>query len=251
LCKNNKLGHVVNIKDGSIHNVRCKKYSCRYCRGKNKYQIYLETLKNVYSFNLRKHFVITFGGKEQRDRFNYVESYYKMSEEWNKFKQVIEYKYGRINYILFPRSQGDGYCHYHIITDKYLDWYFLDRKRKKYDLGFLRINENQDLAEYLCKDFFKDHEWIIPQKIKHYRSSRSIKIKNYESSDYQYFNFQTTIDQINYFCKELFGIVPDISSLNNELLSREHGHKIEVEKKLDPALLDLIKKEMLVGTTNI
>ena len=38
------------------------------------------------------------------------------------------------------------------------------------------IRENQDVAEYLCKDFFDDKEWYIPFNIKHYHTSRNVKI---------------------------------------------------------------------------
>ena len=100
-----------------------------------------------------------------------------MPQSWKKLKQAIQFKYGKFDYILLPRSQQDGYCHYHIITNsKYIPHKFLDKKRKKYpNMGYLSIQTNQTLAYYLTNDFFKDNEYIIPENRKHFYGSADVK----------------------------------------------------------------------------
>lgn len=200
------LGFLYNNEDGSLNDIRCKKWDCEYCRILKKYGLYIEILKNIYNFDLDKHFIITTAGNEFRSKYNWIESFYYMNKQWDLLKKVIEYKYGKLTYIVLPRSQKNGYCHYHTILSKKIPWEFLNEKRKKYDLGFVSIQKNKDLAEYLCTDYFKDDEWVIPEKIKHYRSSRDIMLNNFESDkNYTFINNKTSLDQVEKLVRKIFG----------------------------------------------
>jgi len=133
-----------------------------------------------------KHFIITFGGKEFRAKYTYKESYAIMSNYWHKYSKVIEYHKGKFDYIQFPRAQQDGYCHLHTIIPNYISWKFLDEKRKLYpEMGYVRINKNVDLAQYLHKDFFKDNEYYLPKGVRHYNSSRALKLVKYMNPFFQ------------------------------------------------------------------
>lgn len=179
-CFNGSIGEIYNSRSHKVLNMSCKMWSCPKCRKRLKYRLFLETFYLVDQLELNKHFILTFGGEEYRKKYSFYDSYKIMSNNWDKFKKVIEYHKGKFDYILFPRAQNDGYCHYHVLLPKYISWYFLENKRKKYDeMGYLRINKNRDVAEYLHSDFFKDSEYWIPTNIKHYKSSRGIKFNKY------------------------------------------------------------------------
>jgi hypothetical protein len=180
---------------------RCMKWRCIECFPKLRFLLFLEILKNIYAFDMDKHFIITFEGKKLRNKISAEESFKFMNKQWDKFSKVIKRRYPDFKYILLPRSQKNGYCHYHIITNQYIPWEFLDKKRKKYDLGFVSIQKNKSVAEYLHTDFFKDGEWVIPLNIRHVRSSRDIKLRNLKKpEDFKFFDntidFETIIKEI-------------------------------------------------------
>jgi hypothetical protein len=181
-----KLGYTYDKKENFMQRRHCNKWECSICRPALKHQLYIEILKNVYNFDLQKHFVLTFGGKEQREKYTWWESYYYMNKQWNLFLKTIKRKYGRISFILFPRAHKDGYCHYHILTNKYMSWNWLNKKRKKYNLGFSSIQENKSIAEYMNNDFFKANEWFIPLGIKRFRTSRDIILRNWVNGGLEY-----------------------------------------------------------------
>ena len=89
------------VQDGiakDIYDKRCMKWHCKECRKVKKYMLFLEVLINVYNFGLDKHFIITFGGKEKRDKYNikgYCDNLYDaftdMSSQWNMYKKSIDY----------------------------------------------------------------------------------------------------------------------------------------------------------------
>lgn len=181
-----KLGFVADYNRGFMHKTYCNNWECKICRKSKQYEVYLEILKNVYNFGLWKHIVITFGGTRQRNNFSWDESYIYMNKEWDKLRKTINRKVGKLSYILLPRAHKDGYCHYHILGNKYLDWNWLNEKRKNYDLGYVSIQKNKSVPEYLCTDFFKDNEWWIPFGIKRYRTSRDIILRNWISGGIEY-----------------------------------------------------------------
>lgn len=211
LCGN--LGTVYNKGTNRLSDINCNHWLCKNCFTRMRYILYLEIIKNVYCFDLQKHFVITVGGKEFREKYSIEDSYRYMSVKWNSFLVSLKRDYGKIIYILLPRAQKDGYCHYHIITNKYMSWKDLNDKRKKYGLGYMSIQKNKDVAEYLNKDYFDNNEWYIPPRYKHYRSSREIKLFNFSKTDYNniYFKNTVSIEQIKKYLKKLYRIEYDDS----------------------------------------
>lgn len=192
-----KLGRVYIPEKNILIDVKCGMWECVICRKNLQRQLFIEIQRNVYAFDLQKHFIITFEGKEYRDKYSIEDSYKFMPIAWHKLLNVINYHYGKIIYILLPRAQKSGYCHYHILTNKYIDWDFLNKKRKKYGLGYVSINKNKDVAEYLANDYYKDHEWMIPKGIRHYRCSREIKLMNYKNNkSNKFFTYKVKMDEI-------------------------------------------------------
>jgi len=136
--------------------------------------------------------VLTFPGKKARQRFTYSQSYDILTHEWNKFRKLIKYHFPDFKWIRMPRAQTNpfpgnpiGYCHEHLITNsprhkitgRKLDHAFLEEKRKRYKIGYAKIRENQDVAEYLSKDFFHDEEWIIPINLRHVITDSTMILK--------------------------------------------------------------------------
>lgn len=225
-----KLGHYYNNNSETVNYVKCQSWTCNVCRRARQYNLYLEILKNVYSFDLQKHFIITFGGKEIREKISWYDSYRFMNKQWDKFLKTIKRKYGDLSYILLPRAQKDGYCHFHIITNKWLDWEWLNEKRKKYNLGFVSIQKNKDVAEYMKNDYWKKTEWYIPLDIKRYRTSRDIVLRNWKSSiiaDYNPIlvfphNSKLSIKEREKLIAEKYNIILNYKSmLEEDYLSRE------------------------------
>ena len=174
-CKRNRK--IYDIKNHRIEELRCNSFSCARCRPKLKDWLYKEVLKQHFIQGLDRHLVVTFKGKEYRYQYTWIQSYELMQNAVGLLKKVIEYKYGKLSYIAFPRSQKDGYCHYHVLLNKFIPKTFIDQKKKKYPvLGFASIHRSSP-QDYLTKDFKKDNEYVIPIGKKHFTSSRDIQMQ--------------------------------------------------------------------------
>jgi len=185
-CYNGSIGKIYNLRENVVNHVGCNHWNCPRCRKRLRWNLYEQTFYLSKSLGLDKHFIITFGGKEFRTKYTYEESYGIMSNYWDKYKKVIEYHKGKFDYIQFARAQQDGYCHLHTIIPKFISWKFLDEKRKLYDkMGFVSINKNVDLADYLSYDFFKDREYYIPKGVRHYNSSRALTLNRFDNPFFQ------------------------------------------------------------------
>lgn len=207
-----RLGKLYVHNNNELVDIGCNQYDCAICRPIKKYLLFVEILKNVYSFNLQKHFIITFVGKNHRKQYSWIDSYKVMNYEWTKFRLVLNRRFGKVSYILLPRAQKSGYCHFHILTNKFMSWHFLNEKRKRYKFGFLSIQKNKNVAEYLNQDYFKDHEWIIPPGIRHYRSSRNIKLNNScKDENNIFFTHNTSLETIKKHLLHLQNINIDIN----------------------------------------
>lgn len=209
-CFNGGLGEIYNLRNDNVNPISCHHWDCPKCRPNNKYKLFLETYYLVENLDFNKHFTITFQGKKIREKHSFEQSYPIMSKIWNKYKQVIEYHKGKFDYIIFPRAQKNGYCHFHVILPKFISWKFLDEKRKLYpELGYVRINKNVDLAQYLHQDFFKDHEYYIPKGIRHYSTSRALKFNKFSNPFFQEDNAiimgNHTMQEFEDLVKEKFG----------------------------------------------
>lgn len=222
-----KLGHLYIEDKNKLVDIGCNRWYCNECRPILKNKLYFDILRNIYSFKLDKHFIITCEGKKFREKYTWEESFRYMNRQWPKFRKVIEYNYGPIDYIALPRSQMNGYCHYHLLINKYVDWSFLNKKRKKYNLGFVSIQKNKDAAEYLATDYWKDHEWIIPKGIRHYRSSRSIKLMDYSNSDLNkiFFDNKYKIEKIQRNLYDVKGIFFDINEYYIYKMIKEQSNR--------------------------
>lgn len=205
------LGKVYVTDNDELYDIKCRKFHCKKCINFLKYVLYLEIIKNVYCFELDRHFVITFDRNNKNyENVKWYESYYIMNKEWNKLRLALARKYGKIIYILLPRSQKSGFCHYHILLNKYVSWKWLNIIRKKYNFGYMSIQRNKSVAEYLANDYYKNNEWIIPFGIRHYRSSREIELMRFNKNNGNiFFNGILKIDEIKNLLKHEYNILYD------------------------------------------
>lgn len=183
-CYYGNIGSQYILNTDRVERISCKNWRCFICRKKLKWNLYHNLFYLFKNCNMNRHLVLTFEGSKIRNKVSFLKSYKLLSYEWNKLKRMINYDYGDFNYVCLPRSQLNGYCHYHIILDKYINWNWLDNKRKKYEfLGYCSIMQNKNVADYLHKDFFNDYEYYIPKNVRHYNTSRGIKLIKY--NDYK------------------------------------------------------------------
>ena len=182
ICLSNYLGVKYSFRNNSLSNILCNKFHCDRCRQKLISRLKPKIEKYLGEKHLYNHIVITTEGNEKyRDHHTYIESYRDMMYVWNIIRTVLSYRAKKkgfnLSYILLNRSQKNGYCHLHIITN-----YHVKKKElrsilaKHKNTGFCEVTKHEKTANYLTNDFRKDHEWIIPFGIRHYTCSRDIDL---------------------------------------------------------------------------
>jgi len=181
-----------------INRILCSKFHCERCRTLLKNKLKTQIQIALTEHKLYTHFVITTEGTNYRDTNDYVQSYTDMSIAWNKIRKILSYdakKQGKhFSYICLFRSQKNGYCHLHVLTNAYIPKQRLQDISKKYfNTGFIKIKSNKDITKYLTNDFMKDHEFYIPFGRRHYTTSRNIDLKVYEDFDEELKNPETTM----------------------------------------------------------
>jgi len=174
-----------------VDNLLCHNFSCERCRRIKKRMMFFKILELCCEHDLRFHRVLTCAGAEYRASHSIEESYVDMAVAWHKLSKMIDYwfvkKFGnsvRFSYIVMPRSQKDGYCHYHIISNFNLYKPWIQSVIKRYPvLGFVGVGKKQDPVSYLCNDFFKDSEYWIPVGKRHFSHSSDLDLSFAEFQD--------------------------------------------------------------------
>ena len=175
-CASTKLKY--DSKQHKVTALPCLQWQCDRCRKILKRKLYDKIIVADSIFGLDKHTVITVKGKQYRSTHTIKQSFQELHKDFIKLRKVIQYHYGKFDYIAFLRSQTDGYAHYHLLSNKYIPKRFIDKKALKYaSMGHISIQRNHDIAQYLTNDFWKDHEYVIPENVNHY--SCSIEIRPY------------------------------------------------------------------------
>jgi len=192
ICLSNALGVIYNpstydnkskkstYRGPRVNQISCNKFHCDRCRPRLKYRMKLEIEKAMGKHELYTHIVVTTEGKKYRDKNDYSDSYYDMSETFNKIRNTLS-KYAkklgkRFTYICLVRAQKEGYCHLHIMTNLYIPKQLLQSISDRYfNTGFVRIKAIKN-RKRLSNYFMKDEEWYIPLGRRHYSCSRDIDI---------------------------------------------------------------------------
>jgi hypothetical protein len=189
--------------------LKCHRYCCSSCRPGLKNKLHNNIVREVCQNNLNYHFIVTAPGGLYRKETQYYDSYKIMMYEFKKLKRNIRYELTKLQkgiktrsenpvlkpgypydelqlkMITLPRAQSKpiennpaGFCHLHNITNLPLNIDWLEEKISKnsYRIGYQFIRENQNVADYLCLDYFKDPEWYIPFKQKHYITTENLHL---------------------------------------------------------------------------
>jgi len=192
-----------------LMDLKCHRYSCCVCRPGLKNKLHNNIVREVCQNDLNYHFIVTAPGGLYRKNTQYFDSYKIMNYEFNKLKRIINYELNKLKkgiktrsnnpvlkpgykvndlelkMITLPRAQASpeennpiGFCHLHNIVNLPLNNDFLEEKISKnsYRIGYRFITQNNNVAEYLCKDFFNDPEWYIPYGQKHYITTENLHI---------------------------------------------------------------------------
>lgn len=167
--------YAYNAREHRVYGLPCHQWSCARCRPGLIWQLFLRTQEASSVFGLDKHIIVTAPGKDWREDHDEKQQYELFSKDWYRLKQVLTYYYGRFDYVCFLRSQSSGSPHNHILANQYIPKNFLKKKASKYpNLGFTSIQQNPDVASYLTKDFWKIHEYVIPDGYRHFSASKHV-----------------------------------------------------------------------------
>jgi hypothetical protein len=206
--ENQGLKHYPVYKNERIIYRSCKNFICVDCRKKLKKELHENILREIYRLNMDTHMIFTFPGLSLRLKNDYKKSYKMVNNDFNKLIKRLNYYYDRIinnkkirlknnlfhnneipldelAYICLPRAQAKpegnnpaGFCHLHVIMNWTLNVHAIEEiiKKNNYKLGYVFVRKNQSVADYLCKDYFDDDEWVIPKLVKHYHTSKNVII---------------------------------------------------------------------------
>jgi len=184
-CQRKRLGY--DKRNHRVKGLSCNNWSCARCRPKMKQELFYKVVTASMVFGLDKHIILTVPGRNYRNKVTVEESFELLRYDFMKLRKVLKYHLGDIEYIAMMRSQTDGYAHTHMLANKFIPQAFLKKKAGKYpNIGFTSIRQNTDVAKYLTNDFWKDHEYVIPDGKRHYSCSRNVApymAKNNEKSE--------------------------------------------------------------------
>ena len=168
----------------------CHQYSCSHCRPKKTKQLLDKVSKYAQENDMTRFLSITLP-TGVRDNILPDDSFEYMQRVWNQVRKQFKRDFGvNLNYILFPRSHANGYCHFHALLDRYIPKSWLDNVMFNLHLGTsdIRYVDVQRVSAYLCSYLQKkEHEWFLPKNKKHYSMSANIHLEEWIPSDTLYF----------------------------------------------------------------
>lgn len=161
----------------------CNQFSCEYCRPRLLKNLKNNIVKYAEKFDLTRFITITFGGKDLRRLVRPDNSFSYVMKRFNNWREYIWRKFGvRVSYINLIRSHKDGYCHLHILIDRFIPKSWLSESTAALGLGSTNVKyvDIHRVSAYLSKYFSeKDHEWFLPEKVHHYTTSRNIHLNDF------------------------------------------------------------------------
>jgi hypothetical protein len=87
-----------------------------------------------------------------------------------------------VSYINLVRSHRDGYCHLHLLVDRFIPKVWLSMSTSAFGLdstSFKYVDVHR-VSCYLGRNFSeKDYEWFIPKGVHHFTCSRNIRLRDF------------------------------------------------------------------------
>ena len=179
-CGINKL---YSKREHRLVDTCCNQFSCEYCRQKLLKNLRINIVKNADKFGLTRFVTITFGGNDIRRVVRPDNSFSYVMKRFNHWREYLRRKFGvSVSYINLVRSHRDGYCHLHILVDRFVPKFWLSESVSALGLGYTNVKyvDIHRVSAYLSKYFSeKDHEWFLPRGIHHYTTSRNIHLNDF------------------------------------------------------------------------
>lgn len=178
-------------------------FSCKKCRHNKIRNTVIKTRKLALANNLTRFLTLTTGGKEIRKLVSPGDSFYRLMTKFKELKYILKRDYGfELKYICFLRAHKDGYCHLHVLIDKYIPKAILNDILIRIKSGWCNIKyvDPQRVSAYLSAYLErKDHEWFIPKGQKHYTMSKDLSFEKFVPEDTWTFiyTFPKALDPIN------------------------------------------------------
>jgi len=156
----------------------CNRLSCPRCRPKIKKKLLERINDTCVKYNLQRQLILTCPGRRWRNAHSVDYSFVFINKKFAEFKILYQRETGKsLNYVKLPRAQRDGFCHAHILLDRYISVSLIKDLIKRVGLGrnfHIKYMDMHRLMSYLRNDFFKDHEWYLPYGMRHISSSMLI-----------------------------------------------------------------------------
>jgi len=179
-CGNNKL---YSKKDHRLVDSHCNQFCCEYCRPRLLGNLKDNIVRYAEKYDLTRFITITFGGKDLRRVVRPDNSFQYVMKRFNNWREYLRRKFGlRVSYINLIRSHKDGYCHLHILIDRFIPKSWLSESTAALGLGSTNVKyvDIHRVSAYLSKYFSeKDHEWFLPEGVHHYTTSRNIHLNDF------------------------------------------------------------------------
>lgn len=235
--KNSSCGEVDYYlpRQHKIESNKCKRFTCGRCFKKEVNKKLIEVVKKGIEFQLFRHLVITLEGEEFRNKLTPDKSFIYITKKWNSFKIYYRRTFkNKFDYILFNRSQKDGYAHLHVLVSVKIPKDWIEDTVRRLNLGWSRIKfvDIHRLKNYLSKYWYKEHEWWIPENKRHFSSSRTIKFEKKKDGEYLllhwYYDYTKYGKLEDYYTiiEENYGYPPPLDFILGEFYKKE----IEVDK---------------------
>ena len=179
-CGRNKF---YNMREHRLVDAPCNQFSCEYCRPKLLKKLRINIIRYAKEMDLTRFVTITFGGEDLRRVVRPDNSFEYGMKRFNHWREYLRRKFKvKVSYINLVRSHKDGYCHLHLLMNRYIPKAWLSQSTKAIGLGSTNVKyvDIQRVSGYLSKYFSeKEHEWFLPDGIHHYSTSRDIHLNSY------------------------------------------------------------------------
>ncbi len=178
---------VANLHEKTVAPSKCGMFSCEICRPKKVITVVKNIRKLVYKYDMTRFLTMTVGGDEIRSTMTVKQSFYFLEEKFRELKILYKREFGHnLKYIKLARAHKDGYCHFHILIDRYIPKGWLNDAMKRINTGYCNIKyvDPQRVSAYLSAYLEnKEHEWFIPKGIKHYSMSKGLSFEKFTPRD--------------------------------------------------------------------
>lgn len=166
----------------------CHSWNCEVCGPKRARKLVKSISKWARKKGLDRFLTLTLQPSKLPDyaRSPY-QSYYYMMYVWRKFRVYLYRRYGRISYVWVVEPHKSGFCHIHILIDRFIPQRWISSVFSRLGGGKIvhieRVKKMRDVSSYVGKYMGKMHKKPIPRHKRRYSSSRDIHLMEKPDND--------------------------------------------------------------------